>query len=621
MVTTFPTEYLFRRLSDFWSFFQDRDDVKNIWDAYTRKSQALNSLLLQADLSKSLKTIPLFDRNDLEYFVFPSLVRRTDLEANGPFYVFEVDPTIFYVRNLNEKIDDVTKNRVMSAPEFFDVLKGTGGEDGKVFLRLFRGVAPVGIGETQWVSGSDLVTGVGLAAKLIVGDILQGQNQQFFKVAQVLSDTQVRVQGPTTLGEDLGPGDGVTLVFAMAATANVVPSSAELFFDGVAVPPANFTVTPSGTVVFVLPPPATVGSITANYYLGYTGVTATSRRTSKESLPVRLLSHGVYRDRRSIFTNFGTAIGVDKPTSFKYLNEVRGIYFARYNGPTAKNMDLGSGILIELPFSERGKVTALTTIDPKSVIVSGAVIPVQPPLTIGVTVGQELARDFNLLTDGVRTADFINAPDIFGLAPLKTDPAKFFTFFVIVDGAYATFVATQTGQPIDYTLLKRFKGDIKPTYTDCRVLTNIDFLQDSLNFFIGAVDATQALDATCTLEFNCINYSVITTPSNFLAVNGYADEAALVAAGVCNMDCDSIGIVENVEPFLDSLGISTLEGNLVNFGVSLPGPTEAMDESTVPLVEGLTVENAISTPPGSGIPPYVVGPVGGPAGPATIYSF
>lgn len=619
MVTTFPTEYLFRRLSDFWSFFQDRDDVKNIWDAYIRKSQALNSLLLQADLSKSLKTIPLFDRNDLEYFVFPSLARRTDLETNGPFYVFEVDPTIFYVRDLNEKIDDVATNRTLSAPSSYDVQHGSGADDGKTFLRFFRGVAPTGIGETQWVKGSDLVVGSSLASKLAAGDILQGQNQQFFKVIQVLSDTQVRVQGLTTFDEDIGPGDGVAFVFALAATSDVVASSVELFFDGVAVPPANFSVTTTGTVIFVLPPPASVASITANYYLGYQGVTATSRRTSKESIPVRLLSHGVYRDRKAIFTNFGTAIGIDKPTSFKYLNEVRGIYFARYNGPTARNMDLGAGILIDLPFAERGKVTAISTLDPKSVIVSGTVIPVQPPLTIGVTVGQELVRDFSLLTNGVRTADFINAPDIFNLAPLKTSVTKFFTFFIIVDGAYATFVATQTGQPIDYTLLKKFKSDIKPTYTDCKVLTNIDFLKDSLNFFIGAVDVTQALDATTTLEFNCINYSVITTPSNYLAVNGYADEAALVAAGVCSMDEDSIGIVEGIEQILDSLGISTLEGNWVNFGT--PPAGDPMDDSTVPLLEGLTVENAISTPPGSGTPPYVVGPVGGPAGPATIYSF
>jgi len=620
MVTTFPTEYLFRRLSDFWSFFQDREDVKNIWDAYARKSQALNSLLRQADLSKSLKTIPLFDRNDLEYFVFSSLVRRTDLETNGPFYVFEVDPTIFYVRDLNEKIDDTTSNRSLSPPAFYDILKGMGDEDGKTFLRFARGVKPSGVGETIWTAGSDIVAGSGLSSKLVVGDILQGQNQQFFKVSQVISDTQVRVQGPTVFGEIVGAGDGVAVIFNLDATANVVPTSVEIFFDGISVPPVNFSTSPTGVITFTAAPAATVQEITAHYYLGYTGVTATSRRTSKESIPTRLLSRGVYRDRRSVFTNFGTAIGIDKPTSFQYLNEVRGIYFARYNGPTTKNMDLGSGILIGLPFSERGKVTALTTIDPKSVIVSGNVIPVQPPLDIEVTVGQELERDFNLLTNGVRTADFINAPDIFGLAPLSTSLTRFFTFFVIVDGTYATFVATQTGQPIDYTLLKRFKGDIKPTYTDCKVLTNIDFLNDNLNFFIGAVDVTQAMDATCTLEFNCINYSIIMTPTSFLAVNGYADEDALVAAGVCNMDCDSIGIVEDLEPILDSVGISTLENNLVNFGVAPPGP-EAMDESTVPLVEGLTIENAISTPPGSGTPPFVVGPVGGPPGPATLYSF
>lgn len=618
-MATFQTEYLFKRLSDFWSFFEDREDIKNIWDGYLRKAQALKSLLAQADFSKSLKSIPIFDRNDLEYFVLQSLVRRSDRELNSPFFVYEVDPSTFFIGELTEKIDDLTVSGSMSPGVHYRIVDGAGADEGKVFLEFLRGVSPKSIGETFWTQGSDVMTGVGLAAKLAVGDIVQAPNASFLKVIEVISDTSIRVQGQTVFAEDLGPGDGATTVFPLVATANVISSSVSIRFDGVDVPSANYVVTPGGIVTFAIAPSASVVSIEADYHLGYTGVTSYGRRTSRETIPVRLASRAVYRNRRSVFTNFGTAIGLDRPTSFQYLNEVRGIYFARYNGPVTDNMDLGGGILIGLPFSERAKIIKTKTTDPKFVIAGESLISVQPPLTIQVAAGQQLARDFNLLTDGIRTADFINAPDIFNLAPLKTDPARFFTFLVVVNGSYALHVATTTGSPIDYTLLKRFAKDIKPSYTDYRIMTNVDTITDSLNFFIGAVDVTQALDATCTLEFNCINYSVIATPSNFLAVNGYADEDALVAAGVCDMDCDSIGIVEGIEQILDSVGISTLSGNWVNFGTAPFG--DPMDDSTLPLLEGLTVENAISTPPGSGIPPYVVGPVGGPAGPATIYSF
>lgn len=532
MVTEFPTEFLFRRLSNFWDLFEDREDVKNAWHGYLDKSQALQSLLQQADLSKSLATIPLFDRNDFEYFIFDKLVRRTDLELHKPHYVFEVDPAIFFIKDLNEKIDDVNANRALSPPDFFEVTSGVGADAGKAFLNFFRGVAPTRIGETFWTRGSDVVTGTAFTSKVKVGDIVQGQDKLFYKVVEVVSDTELKIQGVTVFGEDLGPGDGVTLIFNLAATSGVIPSSVEIFFDGVAVPPANFIVLPDGTIDFSpsAAPTALTKSITANYYLGYAGATSFNRQTVRELIPSRLFSRGVYRDRRSVFTNFGVAIGLDEPTSQIYRNRVRGIYFARYKGPATANIDLGSGILIGLPFSARGTVQNVITTDPKSVIVNGNLFGVRPPLDIIVTPGQELDRDFNLLTNGVRTSDFINDPELFNLVPLNASPAKFFTFIVRVSGLFAIDVAIQTGKPIDYALLKRFKLDIKPSYTNCIIATDIDFLDEPVGLFIGAVDVDQAIDAAPTLEFNCKNFAII---PEYMETNGFpftvADE--LVAAG------------------------------------------------------------------------------------------
>jgi hypothetical protein len=543
MVTEFPTEYLFRRLSDFWDLFEDREDVKNAWHGYLDKSQALQSLLQQADLSKSLATIPLFDRNDFEYFIFSKLVRRPDLETNnGPFYAFEIDPAIFFIKDLNEKIDDVNANRTLSPPDFFDVSSGTGSNEGKTFLNFFRGVDPLRIGETFWTRGSDVVAGSALTSKINIGDIVQGQDKKFYKVVEVVSDTEFKMQGVTVFGEDLGPGDGVTLVYNLLATSGVIPSSVEVFFDGVAVPPANFIALPDGSIDFSpsAAPAATVLSITVNYYQGYAGATAFNRQTIRELIPSRLFSRGVYRDRRSVFTNFGVGIGLDRPTSTLYRNQVRGIYFARYKGPPTANIDLGGGILIDLPFSARGTVQNVITTDPKAVIVNGNLFQVPPPLNIIVTPGQELTRDFNLLTDGIRTSDFINDPDLFNLEPLKDTPAKYFTFVVRVSGLYAIHVAIQTGKPIDYSLLKRFKLDIKPSYTNCVIATDIDFLDEPVGLFIGAVDVHQAIDAAPTLEFNCKNFAII---PEYMETNGFpftvADElvaAGPVAAGLFALD-------------------------------------------------------------------------------------
>lgn len=608
-MANFPTEFLFKRLSDFWDKFDDREDVKNVWDAYLRKANALKSSLIQADLSKSLKTIGLFDKNQFEYFIFPGLVRRTDLETNGPFYVYEIDADIFFIKNLNERIDDTLANRVLSPPNYFKTEAGAGADLGKTFIKFMRGVAPVQAGETFWTNGSDIVTGSQFTLSAEVSDIIQGQNGKFYKIIQVQSDTSIRIQGQTVFGEDVGPGTGAQTVYQLAATSLVIPSSVEVFSDGIPVSPANYTVTAGGVLTFLTAPAATVKSITVNYYLGYDGPTSPARRTVIESIPSRLFSTAVYRDRRSVFTNFGTAIGLDKPTSIQYLNEVRGIYFARYNGPTVANMALGGGILTDIPFSERGVVSSISEISPKNVIVGSNLIQIPDPLTIAVTAGQSLPRDFNLISDGIRAADFISAPDIFGLEPLKSDPAKFFTFLMVVKGSYAVFVATTTGRPLDYALLKKFANDIKPTYAKLAVVTDIDFVTENMNLFVGPVSVTNALDAAATLEFNLLNFAVI---PEFLTVNGFVDEAALVASGKVDMDSDSVGLFETLEidevtGIYTPVAIDTLEQNMVNSGAFGGPPPDAMDDDSIPLVESLQLNEAVGTPPGSGNPPFTPG--------------
>ena len=68
------------------------------------------------------------------------------------------------------------------------------------------------------------------------------------------------------------------------------------------------------------------------------------------------------------------------------------------------------------------------------------------------------------------------------------------------------------------------------------------------------------------------------------------DEATLAASGLVGMDNDSVGLTEEIEQILDSVGISTLENNLFNFGVD---PANPMDESTLPFLEALAINEAV----------------------------
>lgn len=606
----FSSNYIFGLISDFWQIFEDRPDLENAWDGHLQKAEAMTLLARQAGFSKSLATIPLFDKDELRYFDFSKLERVPTLETNNAFYVFKVDEDIFFIREFHEAIDGIGKaQRILVSPRDFEVDAG--------ILKFKRGVQPTGIGATSWLQGSENVTGTGIGDKVVVGDIIQAPNANFFKIIEVVDSDTLTITGKTVFGEDLGPGDGILDTFPLATTSFVNDATSgageiQVFFDGVQQDSGggvNFSVTAAGVLTFATPPGSNVQSITVNYFSTYPGTDASIVNTTKESLPVRLLTRSLFIDRRSIFTNFGIAVNHDKPTSLQYLNEVRGIYFARWKGPTPFAMSLGGGILTGIPFAERGTVRRVATTSPKQVVVDDQILDIPDSLNITVNVGDQLTEDFNLVTDGIRTADYINDPELFNLEPLKSDPARYFTFFLIVSGSYAVEVATETGQPIDYTAIKQFKLDVKPTYTDCMVLTDIDFIEDGLNFFIGAVDVTNLMVAESTLEFNCLNFAII---PEFLTNNGFADEAALLASGLCDMDSDAIALVEDVAPISDCVFISTLENNLVNFGVSPPG-TEDMDLNTIPFTESMDINEAEGTPPGSFIPPFTAG--------ALIYSF
>lgn len=536
----FQTDYLLNRISDFWNRFDDRYDVSNIWDAYLRKSGALGSLLRQADKSKSLATIPMLDRNSVEYFVFENLIRREDLEQDGAFYVFEVDKEIFYIRELRERINSTPADRSLSSPDFFEVQEL---DDRASIIRFFRGVEPSGIGETFWSKGSDSVSGTGFEGKVSEGDVVQGQDGGFYKVLSVVSDSELKVQGPKKIGEEIGIGDGVNTSFQLSATEDVIADSVVVLVDGGEVESSGFTADDLGAIEISTPPP--VGSVvTADYHQGYVGVTATNRRTVKESIPSKLFSTSVYRNRRAIYSNFGVQIGLDEPVSEVYLNKVRGIYFARWKGPTVYNMDLGAGILGNLPFDRDLLVNAVRDTSPKSVTVDSKIRSVPDALDITVPAGSVLPYDFNLLTDGIEVRDFISNPDFFRLEPLSLDPQKYFTFVVAVKGEYILDISEQTESLVDYGPTVRFARDIKPSYTDFTVATDLRLDGDGFGLFIGAVDALQLYDATQYLSFNYINFTAI---PEFLTVNGYADEDAAVAAGNSDMDLDSVGVHEEIE--------------------------------------------------------------------------
>lgn len=115
--------------------------------------------------------------------------------------------------------------------------------------------------------------------------------------------------------------------------------------------------------------------------------------------------------------NFGEPIDFIRDNSVAYTHSTRGLWYVYWNGPSVKNIEIGTKILMGVPYApettivrsllpgEGGTDIVLETSD-------GLVFTIEEPLQPIVNAGDTVLR-FHPLADGVDVWDYINNPDWF----------------------------------------------------------------------------------------------------------------------------------------------------------------------------------------------------------------
>jgi hypothetical protein len=204
-----------------------------------------------------------------------------------------------------------------------------------------------------------------------------------------------------------------------------------------------------------------------------------------EDPPDRLWAEYSYLDNRpTIEANFGipaefTIDDVEElPEDVDYLSAVRGLWYAFFNGPTVRNLRIGTQILLGLPFAEEaGTIEEIRTdFSPtegrilirdaaNAAIIRSYTFPsslgmeTNPDTGVDYAVGDTVSQ-FAPLVEGAEVTDYVKDPDWF-LGMLNQgifyEVEKFHRFMVRVDSAAFNLSAL--------LFVRNFILKIKPTYT------------------------------------------------------------------------------------------------------------------------------------------------------------
>lgn len=204
-----------------------------------------------------------------------------------------------------------------------------------------------------------------------------------------------------------------------------------------------------------------------------------------ERPPNRLWAEYTYLDNRPLIeANFGLAVDLtvdqldDLPADVDYLSAVRGLWYAFYNGPTIRNLRIGSQILLGLPFAETaGTITEIRSDFSPSEgriliqdaeneqIIRSYNFPASLELEVNPATGEryvvgDTVEEFAPLVEGTEVIDYITDPTWFqGILNqgIFYEVEKFHKFVVRIDVAAFNLSAL--------LFVRNFILKIKPTYT------------------------------------------------------------------------------------------------------------------------------------------------------------
>lgn len=204
-----------------------------------------------------------------------------------------------------------------------------------------------------------------------------------------------------------------------------------------------------------------------------------------ETPPSRMWAEYTYLNNNpTIEQNFGIPAEfslqdlAELPSNADYLSIVRGLWYSYFNGPTMRNLRVGTQILLGLPFAEEagqiaeirndfttqhGRILVRDMASPE--IVRSYTYPKELELEINPATGvaykqNDVVKQFDPLVKGAEVVDYVKDP-LWYRAYLQQgnffEVEKFFKFLVRVDSAAFNLSAL--------LFVKNFILKIKPTYT------------------------------------------------------------------------------------------------------------------------------------------------------------
>ena len=156
----------------------------------------------------------------------------------------------------------------------------------------------------------------------------------------------------------------------------------------------------------------------------------------QEPLPTVAWAEYVGYDERYIQNNFGSLVELEAVSSDAYKAQVRGLFYAYYQGPTLSAIRIGVHILIGLPIAEEaGVVEAVDTGFSGTlgqIRVSGT--DYLYPLVVGtdLVVGQEVSL-FEPLSNGVEIVDYLTDPHWWVHLPAFNEIEKYHSYAIFLD--------------------------------------------------------------------------------------------------------------------------------------------------------------------------------------------